>query len=130
MLTYKAGATRHELVLDGTSSYQVVVKRGDVRVVRETGRTTVRVIDSSNGSSAPVCIGILRGYDFKYVHGPEPLVFQLSSASCESGVLYVLKVGTVVEQVGYKGRRASSFYIATESGLVGCPNPNAIEECV
>lgn len=130
MLNYKAGATRHELVLDGTSLYQVVCKRGDVRVVREPGRTTVRIVDGSNGSSKSVCVGLIKGYDFRHVHGPEPLIFQLSSAACESGLLYVLQVGTIIEQIGYKGRRASLFYIATECGLVSCNNPNVIEKCV
>ena len=123
--SFSAGATRTKLKVFADEerpyygqSCRLFAKRA--KVGKHTGpkHAFVFVNESCAAEEADVAIILQKGYDFAKHGAVEPLVWAISSATCESGVLMVVPFGFEYSVSGYKNRTPPRYYRVTRAGNV------------
>lgn len=123
--SYAAGATRTKLKVFAQaermgygSSCLLYAKRG--KVGKHEGRNSLFVFvnEACSAEVAEVAIILQKGYSFAKHGAVEPIVWAISSATCESGVLMVVPFGFEYLVYGYKNRSPARYYRVTRSGTV------------
>ncbi len=122
---YSAGATRTKLKLfsnEKRSGYGIVeplfAKRN--KVGKHEGRNSVFVFvnETCPPEEAEVAILLQCGYDLAKVEGIEAIVWVMSSAARESGVLMVVPINFEFKIYGYKNRTPAKQYRVTRQGVI------------
>ena len=124
--SYSAGATRTKLKVFAESQKQgygstcaLYAKKNDVGKFEGRNCIFVFVNKQSSQEDADVVIILEKGYDFAKSETTtiEPIIWAMSSATCESGVLMVVPFGFEYKQYGYKNRRPPQYYRVTREGV-------------
>lgn len=116
---YRAGATRRVLeiftsepsenVFDFKKYY--IVDKSQVQVVNESKKTSVYInpLNPIKEQNQKIFVAIIRGYDLAKEQG-NFYVFEKSSATCESGIIVVCDIGSIIKEYGYKLRRPPKYW--------------------
>ena len=123
VLGFAAGATRTRLRIFSDSFPAVQypkhelfwVEKAQVGKSIRPGHAFV-FINPPRGGGENVLVAFLKGYSFEKLGGPEPLVWEQSSAACESGVLFVAQPGFCFRIWTYKKRRGYTDWQVTSEG--------------
>lgn len=137
--SYSAGATRTKLKVFAEAERQgygssclLYAKRG--KVGKYEGRNSLFVFVNATcpASEAEVAVILEKGYGFaKSESSPcEPIIWSISSATCESGVLMVVPFGFEYLVYGYKNRRPPQYYRVTCEGIKNITDEVAAEKQV
>lgn len=122
--SYSAGATRTKLKVFANEQRQgygseclLYAKRNKVGKHEGHNCLFVFVNESCPAAEADVAIVMCKGYSLAKHGNVEPIVWNTSNATCESGALMVAPFGFEYQVNGYKNRRPPEYYRVTREGI-------------